>query len=43
MYSTLIRTGTSSWEYVTTLDFELDLIRGRRPYRWTIWVCSGVL
>ena len=30
---------TSSWEYVTTLDFELDMIRGRRPYRWTIWVC----
>jgi hypothetical protein len=40
MYSTLIRTGTSSWEYVTTLDFELDIIRGRRPYQWTIWVCS---
>ena len=31
---------TSSWEYVTTLDFELDIIRGRRSYRWTIWVCS---
>ena len=30
---------TSSWEYVTTLDFEWDMIRGRRPYRWTIWVC----
>jgi len=30
----------SSWEYVTTLDFELDIIRGRRSYRWTIWVSS---
>jgi hypothetical protein len=30
---------TSSWEYVTTLDFELEMIRGHRPYRWTIWVC----
>ena len=34
-----ISIGTSSWEYVTTLDFELDFIRKRRPYRWTIWVC----
>ena len=31
---------TSSWEYVTNLDFELDVIWGRRSYRWTIWVCS---
>ncbi len=31
---------TYSWEYVTTLHFELDIIRGRRSYRWTIWVCS---
>ena len=31
---------SSSWEYVTTLDFELDIIRGRRSYCWTIWVCS---
>jgi hypothetical protein len=31
---------TSSWEYITSLDFELDIIRGRRSYRWTIWVCS---
>ena len=31
---------TSSWEYVTTLEFEWDVIRGRRSYRWTIWVCS---
>ena len=31
-------TSTPRWEYLTTLDFELDVIRGRRPYRWTIWV-----
>src|SRR5258708_3852627 len=29
---------TPRWEYLTTLDFELDVIRRRRPYRWTIWV-----
>ncbi len=29
----------SSWEFFTTLNFEWDVIRGRRPYRWTIWVC----
>jgi len=29
---------THSWEYVTTLEYEWDVIRGRRPYRWTIWV-----
>ena len=28
----------SSWEFVTTLDYEWSAIRGRRPYRWTIWV-----
>ena len=33
---------TFSWEYITTLDFELDIIRGRRSYRWTIWVCSDM-
>ncbi|KAH9957072.1 hypothetical protein BGW80DRAFT_1384566 [Lactifluus volemus] len=26
-----------SWESFTTLDFEWSIIRGRRPYRWTIW------
>jgi hypothetical protein len=30
----------SRWELVTTLDYEWDIIRGRRPYRWTIWVCD---
>ncbi len=27
-----------SWEFFTTLDYELKVIRGRLPYRWTIWV-----
>src|SRR5258708_32743469 len=31
---------TPSWEFVTTLDYEWNVIRGHRPYRWTIWVCS---
>jgi hypothetical protein len=33
-------TSTSSWEFVTTLDYELSIIRGHRPYQWTIWVCN---
>ena len=28
----------SSWEFVTTLDYEWRVIRGRLPYRWSIWV-----
>ena len=28
----------SSWEYLTTLDYEWKVIRGHVPYRWTIWV-----
>src|SRR5260221_12567741 len=28
------------WEFFTTLGFEWRVIRGRQPYRWTIWVCS---
>jgi hypothetical protein len=27
-----------SWEFVTSLGFEWSVIRGHRPYRWTIWV-----
>jgi hypothetical protein len=27
-----------SWETVFTAGFELDVLRGKRPYRWTIWV-----
>jgi hypothetical protein len=29
------------WEFVTTLDYEWKVIRGRIPYRRTIWVRSG--
>ena len=37
-----LRPSTSSWEFFSTLDYEWDVIRGRRPYRWTVLVC-GVL
>jgi hypothetical protein len=33
----------SSWEFITTLDYEWSVIRGRRPYRWSIWVRSDAL
>ena len=29
-----------SWELVFTAGFELDVLRRKRPYRWTIWVNS---
>lgn len=32
------RLSTSSWEFFTTLDYEWSIIRGHRPYRWTIVV-----
>ncbi|KAI0281967.1 hypothetical protein BGY98DRAFT_1094578 [Russula aff. rugulosa BPL654] len=32
--------GIFIWEFFTTLDFEWDVIRGRRPWRWTIWIYS---
>ena len=28
----------SSWEYLTTLDYEWRVIRGHLPYWWMIWV-----
>jgi len=31
---------TLSWETVLTAGFELDVLRRKRPYRWTIWVSS---
>src|SRR5579863_8526011 len=34
----IIRPSASSWEFVTTIDYEWSVIRGRRPYRWTIAV-----
>lgn len=37
----LIRTyDNSSWEILISFGFELDILRGKRPYRWTIWVSS---
>jgi hypothetical protein len=33
----------SSWEFVTTLDYEWSVIRRHRPYRWSIWVCNDAL
>jgi len=33
--------GIYTWEIFTTLDYEWSVIRGRRPYRWTIWIYSA--
>ncbi|KAI0056440.1 hypothetical protein BV25DRAFT_1920985 [Artomyces pyxidatus] len=30
--------GLYIWEMVTTCRFELNVLRGKRPYRWTIWI-----
>ncbi|KAI0248146.1 hypothetical protein BJV78DRAFT_1239333 [Lactifluus subvellereus] len=30
--------GIYIWETVFTVGFELDVLRGKRPYKWTIWV-----
>ncbi|KAN0118816.1 hypothetical protein V8E52_004927 [Russula decolorans] len=32
--------GVFIWEFFTTLHYEWDVIRGHRPYRWTIWIYS---
>ncbi|KAH9954846.1 hypothetical protein BC827DRAFT_921565 [Russula dissimulans] len=32
--------GLYIWEFFTTLDYEWSVIRGNRPYLWTIWVYS---
>ncbi|KAF8492443.1 hypothetical protein F5888DRAFT_1806871 [Russula emetica] len=32
--------GIFIWEFIVTLDYEWSVIRGRRPYRWTIWIYS---
>ncbi|KAN0103995.1 hypothetical protein V8E52_011425 [Russula decolorans] len=32
--------GLYVWEFIVTLDYEWRVIRGRLPYRWTIWVYS---
>jgi hypothetical protein len=31
---------TGSWEFFATLDYEWDVLRGRRQYLRTIWVRS---
>jgi len=30
--------GIYIWEFITNLGFEWSIIRGHRPYRWTIWI-----
>ncbi|KAI0248209.1 hypothetical protein BJV78DRAFT_834923 [Lactifluus subvellereus] len=40
--------GIYIWETVFTAGFELDVLRGKQPYRWTIWLylgtrCCGLL
>ncbi|KAH9962366.1 hypothetical protein BC827DRAFT_1383527 [Russula dissimulans] len=32
--------GLYIWEFITHLDYEWSIIRGHRPYRWTIWIYS---
>ncbi|KAH9954854.1 hypothetical protein BC827DRAFT_1272180 [Russula dissimulans] len=32
--------GLFIWEYFTTFDYEWSVVKGRRPYRWTIWLYS---
>ncbi|KAF8261251.1 hypothetical protein EI94DRAFT_1833425 [Lactarius quietus] len=32
--------GIFIWEFCITLDYEWSVIRGHRPYRWTIWIHS---
>jgi len=33
-----VMAGLYIWEVVTTLDYEWSVLRGHRPYRWTIWI-----
>ncbi|KAF8259718.1 hypothetical protein EI94DRAFT_1750774, partial [Lactarius quietus] len=32
--------GIFIWEFFIALDYEWSVIRGHRPYRWTIWIYS---
>jgi hypothetical protein len=32
--------GIFIWEFFVGLQYELSVIRGRRPYMWTIWIYS---
>lgn len=36
--SAQLNSAFSSWEFLTTFDFEWSIIRRRRPYRWPILV-----
>jgi hypothetical protein len=38
---TQIISPTYSWEYVASLSYEWNVIRGYQRYRWTIWVRDG--
>jgi hypothetical protein len=33
--------GIYIWEIAFTMGFELEILRGKRPYRWTIWLYLG--
>ncbi|KAI9458814.1 hypothetical protein F5148DRAFT_314819 [Russula earlei] len=35
-----VANGIYVWEFLTSLDYEWSVIRGRRPFRWTILVYS---
>lgn len=34
--------GIYIWEFLTSLDYEINIIRRCRPYGWTIWIYSFV-
>ncbi|KAI0258208.1 hypothetical protein BC834DRAFT_975362 [Gloeopeniophorella convolvens] len=36
-----VLSGIYIWETIFTAGFELDVLRGKRPYRWTIWIYLG--
>jgi len=36
-----VMAGLYIWETVLTAGFELDVLRGKRPYKWTIWLYLG--
>ncbi|VDB92361.1 unnamed protein product [Peniophora sp. CBMAI 1063] len=33
--------GCAIWEFASHLDYEWDILRGKRPFRWTICLYSG--
>ncbi|KAI0274125.1 hypothetical protein BGY98DRAFT_95060 [Russula aff. rugulosa BPL654] len=35
-----VMSGIYFWEFFTTLEYEWRVIRGRLPYRWSIWIYS---